>query len=81
MVHPNPAVVRVLSLRCKVTRVGVSLRSLPVVCAQSVEPIARGRSDDLARASAVSDRFLQRDGPLLHSMVSKQRRVVCMSFF
>lgn len=37
--------------------------------AQSVEPLARNRPDDLARANAVANRFLKGDGPLLHSTV------------
>lgn len=44
----------------------------PRRCAQSVEPLARGRPDDLARANAVANRFLKGDGPLLHSMVRQR---------
>ncbi|CAM9330454.1 unnamed protein product [Ectocarpus sp. 12 AP-2014] len=36
---------------------------------QSLEPLTRDRPEDLARARAIADRFLKRDGPLLHSMV------------
>ena len=43
---------------------------------QSVEPLARDRPEDIARAKALVGKFLEEDGAILHSSVSFNKLIV-----